>query len=749
MVRLSCFYLLTIGRFFDIIINMKNVEILSPVGNFESLKCAVNNGADAVYLGVSDFNARNNLVNFSMDELKEAVNFAHLFGVKVYLTLNILFKDDEFENVLRVVGKALDAKVDAFIVQDIGLVYLLRTIYPNIVLHASTQMGVENLEGVKFLKRLGFSRVVLARETPLSEIKRIKDNEDIEIEYFVQGALCVAYSGNCYLCSLLADSSGNRGKCKQFCRLPYALTSSKVKKEGYLLSAKDFCLLPNLKELVDAGVTSLKIEGRARRPGYVGEATYIYKNAVLNDFKYTQNDLINLKKEFNRGDYISGYFYDDKIIYDKAQNHIGVQIGKVVEINSGKKFNEIFIESKEEINKNDGLKFFENEKEIASVGVQDVQKIKGNLYKITTTAKVSRNCVVRKILDATLENEILLRKRKLKVDAKFFAKVGERAKLVLKCGDVQICAYGEESLVLAENQPLTFGEAKRQISKLGEDFYLENFDAEIENVFMRKAVLNEIRRQAQDKLKTEILNINNSTYSKNMQKSGKNIEIFEKNHEKTTIFASNSLKELEKYTKENQKLIYKFENFNAFEIKSFCKKFPDCLLYLDMPVLISKQDYDVTKLLLNEISNLGIVANNYYALEMTDRNKTIVGVNMNVYNSYAVKFYVDNGFKDIIMTQERIDFESIKNSGANLFMLEEYYPEYMFFKHCPIKEHLGGNCLNCLFEKGVKYRLNNKSFEIVRKKICSCQFILKDTKKTYNKISSKFSNVIELWFCLT
>lgn len=744
MVRLPCFYLLTIGRFFDIIINMKNVEILSPVGNFESLKCAVNNGADAVYLGVSDFNARNNLVNFSMDELKETVNFAHLFGVKVYLTLNILFKDDELENVLMVVSKALDAKVDAFIVQDIGLVYLLRTIYPNIVLHASTQMGVENLEGVRFLKRLGFSRVVLARETPLSEIKRIKDNEDIEIEYFVQGALCVAYSGNCYLCSLLADSSGNRGKCKQFCRLPYALTSSKVKKEGYLLSAKDFCLLPNLKELVDAGVTSLKIEGRARRPGYVGEATYIYKNAVLNDFKYTQNDLINLKKEFNRGDYISGYFYDDKIIYDKAQNHIGVQIGKVVKTNSGKKFNEIFIESKEEINKNDGLKFFENEKEIASVGVQDVQKIKGNLYKITTTAKVSRNCVVRKILDATLENEILLRKRKLKVDAKFFAKVGERAKLVLKCGDVQICAYGEESLVLAENQPLTFGEAKRQISKLGEDFYLENFDAEIENVFMRKAVLNEIRRQAQDKLKTEILNINNSIYSKNMQKSGKNIEIFEKNHKKTTIFASNSLKELEKYTKENQKLIYKFENFNAFEIKSFCKKFPDCLLYLDMPVLISKQDYDVTKLLLNEISNLGIVANNYYALEMTDRNKTIVGVNMNVYNSYAVKFYVDNGFKDIIMTQERIDFESIKNSGANLFMLEEYYPEYMFFKHCPIKEHLGGNCLNCLFEKGVKYRLNNKSFEIVRKKICSCQFILKDTKKAYNKISSKFSNVIEL-----
>lgn len=153
------------------------------------------------------------------------------------------------------------------------------------------------------------------------------------------------------------------------------------------------------------------------------------------------------------------------------------------------------------------------------------------------------------------------------------------------------------------------------------------------------------------------------------------------------------------------------------------------MLYLDMPVLISKQDYDVVKLLLNEISNLGIVANNYYALEMTDRNKTIVGVNMNVYNSYAVKFYVDNGFKNIIMTQERIDYESIKNSGANLFMLEEYYPEYMFLSIVQLRNIWGGNCFNCLFEKGVKYRLNNKSFEIVRKKVGSCQFILKDTKR--------------------
>ena len=280
-----------------------SMKILSPAGDMESLKMAVFNGADEVYLGIKDFNARN-IEGFSLSTLKEAVEFAHVFNVKVNLTVNILFNDDEMQSALDLVVDAYNLGVDSFIIQDVGLASLIHENYPQIEMHASTQMGIHNLEGVRFVESLGFKRVVLSRETPLHEIKRIRDNSNIEIEYFCQGALCVAFSGNCYLSSYLHDASGNRGKCKQLCRLPYSFRyNNKEIKNGYLLSAKDFNMLENLKDLERAGVDVLKIEGRARRPYYVGVATRVYKQA-LNGNKY---DIEELKLAFNRG-YTAGYF---------------------------------------------------------------------------------------------------------------------------------------------------------------------------------------------------------------------------------------------------------------------------------------------------------------------------------------------------------------------------------------------------------------------------------------------------------
>ena len=256
------------------------LKVLSPAGDMESLKMAVYNGADEVYLGVKDFNARN-IEGFSLESLKEAVNFAHIFGVKVHLTVNILFSDDEIQSALDLIVDAYNLGVDAFIIQDIGLISLVHKLYPDIEIHASTQMGIHNLEGVRAVEKYGVKRVVLSRETPLSEIKRIRDNSNVEIEYFVQGALCVSFSGNCYLSSYLTNCSGNRGKCKQLCRLPYTfMYGDKEISKGYLLSAKDFNMLNRLSELKSAGVTAIKIEGRARRPYYVGEATRVYANAV-------------------------------------------------------------------------------------------------------------------------------------------------------------------------------------------------------------------------------------------------------------------------------------------------------------------------------------------------------------------------------------------------------------------------------------------------------------------------------------
>ena len=199
------------------------MKILSPAGNIDCLKTAIYNGADEVYLGINDYNARNNIDGFTIATLKEGVDFAHVHGVKVLLAINILFSDKEIQSALDTIIDAYNIGVDAFIIQDLGLADLVHRHFPEIELHASTQMGLHNLEGVLAVEKYGFKRVVLARETPLDEIRRIKANSNVEIEYFAQGALCVSFSGNCYMSSYMHNASGNRGKCKQLCRLPYTL----------------------------------------------------------------------------------------------------------------------------------------------------------------------------------------------------------------------------------------------------------------------------------------------------------------------------------------------------------------------------------------------------------------------------------------------------------------------------------------------------------------------------------------------
>lgn len=390
------------------------MKVLSPVGNFDCLKSAIAGGADEVYLGVSDFNARNNIQGFSIETLKQAVDYAHVFGVKVLLALNILFTDDELCDAVSIAVKAYNMGVDAFIVQDVGLASILHDEYPEIELHASTQMGIHNLEGVQAITPFGFKRVVLSRETPLEEIRRIRENSDIEIEYFAHGALCVSFSGNCYMSSYLHNASGNRGKCKQLCRLPYSLLKNgKTLKVGYLLSAKDFDMSERISDLENAGVHVLKIEGRARRPYYVYTATKTYRNAV-DGVKQTDKKDINLA--FNRG-YTEGYFNGNGSIISEVQNHIGVPIGSVTRINSGKRFNEVFIKTNEIISPKSTLKFFDGKEEKATVTAYDITKTESG-YRLTTTNKISSGYLVRLIADGKKEEDVLSLnpKRKIVVD---------------------------------------------------------------------------------------------------------------------------------------------------------------------------------------------------------------------------------------------------------------------------------------------------------------------------------------------
>ncbi len=284
------------------------MKILSPAGSKKALEAAVKFGADAVYLGLEEFSARQNAKNFTPEELKESVKFCHQRGVEVFVALNTLIYDSEINSIIKAVNKICKANADGVIVQDWGVYKILKEVAPSIKLVASTQMTVNNIYGVKLLEKMGFDTVVLPRELSKNEIKRIKEASDINIEVFCHGALCVCYSGQCYFSSFIGERSGNRGRCAQPCRLVYEYGQ----KKGYLLSPKDLSLIDSLSELREIGVDTLKIEGRLKSEYYTAAVTDVYKRTADRSQKPTEEDYAILNASFMRGGYTQGYFKDIK-----------------------------------------------------------------------------------------------------------------------------------------------------------------------------------------------------------------------------------------------------------------------------------------------------------------------------------------------------------------------------------------------------------------------------------------------------
>lgn len=350
------------------------VELLSPVGDFDCLKAAVQNGADAVYFGSDKFNARQNATNFDDISLKEAIQYAKLRNVKINFALNTLIKDDEFNDAANLVKKVYEYGVDAIIVQDLGLAKYIIKNFPDIDVHASTQMTIHNLDGVLKLQELGFKRVVLSRELSLHEIEYICSNSNIEIECFMHGALCICYSGQCLLSSSIGARSGNRGKCAQPCRLPYKLyeqnsSNNKLTQldNGYLLSTRDFCSLEYLPSLINAGVTSFKIEGRMKTPEYVATCTRIYRKYIdlalsHKQYKIDEVDLKNLMQVFNRGSFSTGNLIEEpnkEYVFKEKPNNMGLYIGNVSKINPNKGL--ISLKTREKLNIGDKVSFQKEE----------------------------------------------------------------------------------------------------------------------------------------------------------------------------------------------------------------------------------------------------------------------------------------------------------------------------------------------------------------------------------------------------
>ena len=285
------------------------IEILAPAGSFEAVRAAVLNGADAVYMGSGDFNARRNAKNLTLSELSSAIDFCRVRGVKTYITLNTLLTDRELAALPSFVEFLSKEGADALIVQDLGVARLVRMVSPDMRMHASTQMSIHNLAGMKAAQFLGFSRAVLARELPKKEIEYIVKKSPIEAEVFVHGALCMSHSGQCYMSSIIGQRSGNRGLCAQPCRLPYSFFAEAPE---YPLSLKDLSLISHVSELEDMGVSSLKIEGRMKRPEYVAIVTRMFFKAIRENSPPTARDMELLRAVFSRNGFTDGYYLGKK-----------------------------------------------------------------------------------------------------------------------------------------------------------------------------------------------------------------------------------------------------------------------------------------------------------------------------------------------------------------------------------------------------------------------------------------------------
>ena len=555
------------------------IELLSPVGDFDCLKAAVQNGANAVYFGSNLFSARAFAQNFGKEELEQAINYAKIRGVKTHLTLNTLIKNEEFEEAFNVAKTAYEFGIDAIIVQDIGLALSLIKSFPDLEIHASTQMTTSNLEGAKKLKQLGFKRVVLSRECSLSEIEHICKNTNIDIEVFAHGALCISYSGQCLFSSMVGGRSGNRGKCAQPCRLPYSLISSnnnfplnekdnnylrgdknsntnhqsdeQILDKGYLLSPRDLCSLENLPKLISAGVASLKIEGRMKSPTYVATVTRVYRKYINLAYKYLNNEISkyeidpkdkhDLMQVFNRGEFSAGHLLDEpnkKLIYPQKPNNMGIFLGKIIKFNPNKGLVTAKLENT--LSVGDGISFEnENTKYTISELMNKNVNFKSAEKGMTVTfgrmkGNIRLNDKIYKLTDKELSTEALnsYSKEAIKTYLSCNLKIhsNEKISAQVKCLNFDLEKSFEYDYIpeVAQNAPITKEKIIAQFNKtLNTCFEFSKIDIDMnENLFIPTSVLNNIRRTAINLIEEKILQSFKRKASCNFDSSSKSI-VFE------------------------------------------------------------------------------------------------------------------------------------------------------------------------------------------------------------------------------
>ncbi len=497
---------------------MDKVELLSPAGSYESAIAAIQNGCDAIYMGGSKFGARAYASNFNEQQLQDMISYAHAYGVKVYITINTLIHDTKFQECIQYIQFLYTIGCDAIIVQDLGILSYIRENYSDFEVHASTQMHIQNKQALRFLIQQQVVRAVLARESTLEEIAQYA-KEDIELEVFVHGALCVAYSGQCLFSSMVGDRSANRGECAQGCRMPYHLIDgqNKVYKKGYLLSLKDLNIVEHLPELLDCKIASLKIEGRMKKAEYVANVTSLYRKAIdayheNKHISFSQSERLKSEVIFNRG-FTKGWMFEQtgsKLFNPLRPNHMGIEIGTVIKTYK----NKFAVKLHQPLSQHDGIRLLQAGEDVGC----KVQRLLLNgllvnhapansVIEIESSLHAKVGSVVLKTSDVQVEKEIqqfiAQSPRKVHIDMHFVASLNKPMQLMVSDGVHQVKVQGELAQQ-AQNRASDEAMVYKALSKVNETiFSIAHFSCEIDgHLFIVNKHLNEMRREALQKLYT-------------------------------------------------------------------------------------------------------------------------------------------------------------------------------------------------------------------------------------------------------
>ncbi|MGK4199286.1 peptidase U32 family protein [Fusobacterium sp. HC1336] len=610
------------------------MKIVAPAGNMERFYAAVKAGAQEIYMGLKGFGARRNAENFTLEEYKEAIDYAHKRGVKIFLTLNTIMMEKEMEFLYPNLKVLYEHGLDAVIVQDLGYFKYMKENFPNMEYHGSTQMTVGNHYEAEYLRKLGFTRVVLPREMTFEEIKKIRENTSIELEIFVSGALCICYSGNCYMSSFIGSRSGNRGMCAQPCRKKYENSSGE---KGYLLSPKDQLLgFEEIKKLKDIGIESIKIEGRMKDPNYVFETVSYYRD-LIDGIKAQEKS----SELFNRG-YSKGYFYgNDNYIMNKDYSY---NLGKNLGLLSGKE-----LKLKSRVVLGDGIIYLSKDFEKLGGGyINKIELKNGDMSR--KSAEANEVIVLKDVprgskyvfksyskeVNDDAQSKMKKEEQRLLISGNFIGHIGEKPVLELVAKnnlgiEVAVKVIGEKEIEKASKKSLTSEELREKISEMGEStFTLGEFSCDIdEGIFMPLSVLKSLRRDCVEKLEKELV----ESYRR---KAGNrySLPIVEEKSREIELVAivSNLVQE------------------------NIVKKYGIEKIY--------KRGIDIAKegsLIEHDLNSK--LASNLYQLLENNNDKVMVNWNLNITNRYSVEVLAETGKVESVIISPELSFEKIKELG--------------------------------------------------------------------------------------